>query len=69
MQPNKAVQSDNLRAVRLVVSLSLNFTTRQTAHKLRLTAALEWKTVRVDTITYIVTDEVVKLFGTSKLSG
>ena len=40
MQPNKAVQSDNLRAVRLVVSLSLNFTTRQTAHKLQLTAAL-----------------------------
>ena len=37
---NKAVQTDNLRAVRLVVSLSLNFTTRQTAHKLRLTAAL-----------------------------
>ena len=37
---NKAVQSDNLRAVCLVVSLSFHFTTRQTAHKLRLTAAL-----------------------------
>ena len=37
---NKAVQTDNLRAVCLVVSLSLNGTTRQTAHKLRLTAAL-----------------------------
>ena len=37
---NKAVQTDNSRAVRLVVSLSLNGTTRQTAHKLRLTAAL-----------------------------
>ena len=40
---NKAVQTDNLRAVRLVVSLSLNFTTRRTAHKLRLTAALSEK--------------------------
>ena len=40
---NKAVQTDNLRAVCLVVSLSLNGTTRQTAHKLRLTAALECK--------------------------
>ena len=38
---NKAVQTDNLRAVCLVVSLSLNGTTRQTAHKLRLTAALD----------------------------
>ena len=38
---NNAVQADNLRAVCLVVSLSLNFTTRQTAHKLRLTAALD----------------------------
>ena len=37
---NKAVQTDNLRAVCLVVSLSLNGTTSQTAHKLRLTAAL-----------------------------
>ena len=37
---NKAVQTDNSRAVRLVVSLSLNFTTRQTARELRLTAAL-----------------------------
>ena len=38
---NKAVQTDNLRAVCLVVSLSLHFTTRQTALKLRLTAALD----------------------------
>ena len=37
---NKAVQTDNSRAVHLVVSLSLNFTTRQTARELRLTAAL-----------------------------
>ena len=37
---NKAVQADNSRAVRLVVSLSLNCTTRQTARELRLTAAL-----------------------------
>ena len=37
---NKAVQTDNSRAVCLVVSLSLNFTTRQTARELRLTAAL-----------------------------
>ena len=36
---NKAVQSDNLRAVFLVVSLSFHCTTRKTAHKLRLTAA------------------------------
>ena len=34
------MQTDNSRAVRLVVSLSLNFTTRQTARELRLTAAL-----------------------------
>ena len=37
---NKAVQADNSRAVRLVVSLSFNCTTRQTARELRLTAAL-----------------------------
>ena len=37
---NKAVQTDNSRAVCLVVSLSLNFTTSQTARELRLTAAL-----------------------------
>jgi len=37
---NKAVQADNLRSVCLVVSLSLHCTTRQTAHKLRLTATL-----------------------------
>ena len=38
---NKAVQADNSRAVRLVVSLSFNCTTRQTARELRLTAALD----------------------------
>ena len=38
--PNKAVQADNLRGVCFVVSLSLNITTKQTPHKLRLTAAL-----------------------------
>ena len=38
--PNNAVQADNLRAVCLVVSLSFHCTTRQTAHKFRLTAAL-----------------------------
>ena len=47
MQPNKAVQTDNLRAVCLVVSLSFHCATRQTAHKLRLTATLcenkEWR--------------------------
>ena len=42
---NKAVQTDNLRGVCLVVSLSLHFTTRQTPHKLRLTAALAEKYV------------------------
>ena len=39
--PNKAVQIDNLQAVRFAVSLSLNFTAKQTAYKLRLTAALD----------------------------
>ena len=38
---NKAVQTDNSRAVCLVVSLSLNFTTRQTPRALRLKAALD----------------------------
>ena len=38
--PNKSLQTDNLRAVRLVVSLSLHCTTRRTAHKLRLSDAL-----------------------------
>jgi len=38
--PNKAVQIDNLQAVRFAVSLSLNFTAKQTAYKLRLSAAL-----------------------------
>jgi len=36
----KAVQTDNLCGVCLVVSLSLDFTTRPTQAKLRLTAAL-----------------------------
>ena len=39
-KPNKAVQIDNLRGVFIVVSLLLLFTTMQTPHKLRLTAAL-----------------------------
>ena len=38
--PNKSLQTDNLRAVRLVVSLSLHFTTRRTSHKLRVNLAL-----------------------------
>ena len=37
------MQTDNSRAVLLVVSLSLNFTTRRTARELRLTAALDEK--------------------------
>ena len=44
---NKAVQTDNSRAVCLVVKLSDSDTTRQTARELRLTAALcenkEWR--------------------------
>jgi len=38
---NKSLQTDNLRGVCFVVSLSLHFTTKQTPHKLRLMAALE----------------------------
>ena len=41
--PNKAVQSDNLRGVCIVMSLGLHFTTIQTPHKLRLTAALDFE--------------------------
>ena len=37
---NKSLQTDNLRGVCIVVSLSLNFTTMQTPHKLRLSEAL-----------------------------
>ena len=37
---NKAMQSDSVRGVCIVVSLSLNFTTMQTPHTLRLMAAL-----------------------------
>ena len=37
------MQTDNLRAICLVVSLSFHCTTRQTAHKFRLTAALGQK--------------------------
>ena len=37
---NKKLQTDNLRGVCFVVSLSLNFTTKQTPHKLRLNLAL-----------------------------
>ena len=42
------MQTDNLRAVCLVVSLSFHCTTRQTAHKLRLTAALGEKKMTYD---------------------
>ena len=38
---NKSLQTDNLRGVCIVVSLSLHFTTMQTPHKLRLSEALE----------------------------
>ena len=38
---NKSMQSDNLRGVCPVVSLSLHFTTGQTPHKLRLIEALD----------------------------
>jgi len=38
---NKALQIDNSRGIFLVVSLSLNFTTRKTPRELRLKAALE----------------------------
>ena len=38
--PNKSLQTDNLRGVCIVVSLSLHFTTMQTPHKLRLSEAL-----------------------------
>ena len=51
------MQTDNLRAVCLVVSLSLNFTTRQTAHKLRLTAALYQKYPTHDVRTEAVNED------------
>ena len=38
---NKAMQADSVRGVCFVVSLSLNFTTKQTPHTLRLMAALD----------------------------
>jgi hypothetical protein len=40
IEPNKAFQSDNLQAARFAVSLSLNFTAKRPAYKLRLKAAL-----------------------------
>ena len=40
MAHNKSLQTDNLRGVCIVVSLSLNGTTMQTPHKLRLSEAL-----------------------------
>ena len=40
MYSNKSLQADNLQAVRFVVSLSLHFTTKLTAYKLRLNEAL-----------------------------
>ena len=38
---NKRLQLDNLQAVRFAVSLSLHFTAKRTAYKLRLKRALE----------------------------
>jgi len=37
---NKSLQAGDLRGVCIVVSLSLNFTTKQTPHKLQLSEAL-----------------------------
>ena len=42
-QPNKRLQLDNLQAVRFAVSLSLHFTAKRPAYKLRLKRALEQK--------------------------
>ena len=39
-QPNKRLQLDNLQAVRFAVSLSLHFTAKRPAYKLRLKRAL-----------------------------
>ena len=41
---NKRLQLDNLQAVRFAVSLSLHFTAKRTAYKLRLKRALALKT-------------------------
>ena len=40
-QPNKRLQLDNLQAVRFAVSLSLHFTAKRPAYKLRLKRALD----------------------------
>ena len=40
---NKRLQLDNLQAVRFAVSLSLHFTAKRPAYKLRLKRALEFK--------------------------
>ena len=45
--PNKRLQLDNLQAVRFAVSLSLHFTAKRTAYKLRLKRALGEKTHEV----------------------
>ena len=42
-QPNKRLQLDNLQAVRFAVSLSLHFTAKRPAYKLRLKRALALK--------------------------
>ena len=40
MRTNKSVYADNLQAVRFAVSLSLHFTAKRSAYKLRVTEAL-----------------------------
>ena len=45
MRPNKSVYADNLQAGRFAVSLSLHFTAKQPAYKLRVTEALSEKTM------------------------
>ena len=42
---NKSVYADNLQAVRFAVSLSLHFTAKRPAYKLRVTEALGEKEV------------------------
>ena len=42
---NKRLQLDNLQAVRFAVSLSLHFTAKRPAYKLRLKRALEQKSI------------------------
>jgi len=49
------VQADNLRGVCFVVSLSFHFTTKQTPHKLQLTAALCEK---IDDQEYLIIEDM-----------